>query len=357
MGFAVKRLALGLALIAGAAAVLLATDVRRSGATAMPRIAILQHASVPVLDDSVRGIVDSLRAKGYRDGETARITFYNAQGEMATANSIAVQMTDGSFDLLITSSTLSLQAVANANKAGRTIHLFTLVADPYVTGVGLDRANPLAHPRHLVGQGILFPVRELFATARRMFPGLKTVGVAWDPAQANSLRFVEDARAACEKLGIKLLEAQVENTAGVQEATHSLLSRGAQAIWVGGDVTVSGAIVNVITTCRQARIPVFSQMPGDPKCGTIFDMGFDYYQAGWVGGELAAQILNGADPATIPIRDVVDIVPRRLFINQKALRGLKDPWQVPDDLLRAADVVVDEAGVLHERGTDKPKKR
>jgi ABC-type uncharacterized transport system substrate-binding protein len=352
MWFAIRRLALGLILIAGAAAVLLATDVRRGGPTAMPRIAILQHASVAVLDDSVRGTVDALSARGYRNGETADMTFFNAQGEMATANTIASQMTGSSFDLLITSSTLSLQAVANANKAGRTIHVFTLVADPYVTGVGLDRANPMAHPRYMVGQGILFPVGELFATARRMFPGLKSVGVAWDPAQANSLRFVEDARAACEKLGITLLEAQVENTAGVQEATLSLISRGAQAVWVGGDVTVSSAVANVIATCRQARIPVFSQMPGDPKVGTLFDMGFDYYQAGWVGGELAARILDGADPATLPIQDVVEIVPRRLFINEKALEGLKDPWHVPDDLRQAADSFVDEAGVLHQRGKD-----
>jgi len=356
MGFAVKRLALGLVLIAGASAVLLATDVRRARNAAMPRIGILQHASVPVLDDSVRGILDALSANGYCKGETAQITLYNAQGEMATANSIARVMTDGRFDLLITSSTLSLQVVANANRAGRTMHVFGIVADPYGTGVGLDPANPLAHPKHLVGQGILFPVSDLFTTARRMLPSLKTVGVAWDPAQANSRRFVEDARAACAKMGITLLEAQVENTAGVQEATHSLIGRGAQAVWVGGDVTVSSAIDTVITTCQRAHLPVFSQLSGDPKRGTIFDMGFDYYQAGWVCGELAVQILGGADPATVPIRDVVDIIPRRMFINQKAVLGLKDPWHVPDDLLREANVFVDEAGVTHENRKDNSKK-
>jgi putative ABC transport system substrate-binding protein len=357
MGFAVKRLALGLILIAGAAAVLLATDVRRSGQTATPRIGILQHASVPVLDDSVQGIIDALSANGYRNGETATLALYNAHGEMATANDIAHRMTDGSFDLLITSSTLSLQAVANANKSRRTMHVFGIVADPYVAGVGLDRADPLVHPKHLVGQGILFPVRDLFTTARRMLPSLKSVGVAWDPAQVNSLRFVEDARVACKDLGIELMESQVENTAGVQEATHSLIGRGAQAIWVGGDVTVSSAIDTVITTCRQARIPVFSQLPGEPKRGTIFDMGFDYYQAGWVCGELAVRILHGADPSTISIQDVVDITPRRMSINQTALHGLKAPWQVPDDLLQSADLFVDEAGVLHERGKDDSKKR
>jgi ABC-type uncharacterized transport system substrate-binding protein len=357
MWFAAKRLALGLVLIAGAAAVLLATDARRAGPTGMPRIGILQHASLPVLDDGVRGMIDGLSARGYRDGETARITLFNAQGEAATANAIAREMTDGRFDLVITSSTPSLQAVANANKAGLTMHVFGIVADPYACGVGLDPANPLGHPQHLVGQGIFFPVGQLFATARRMLPGLKTVGVAWDPAQANSRRFVEDARAACAKLGIVLLEAQVESTAGVREATDSLISRGAQAVWVGGDITVSSAIETVITTCRQARIPVFSQLPGDPRRGTLIDMGFDYYQAGWLCGELAAQILKGADPAAIPIRDTKDLVPRFLLINRKALRGLKDPWQVPDDLLRAADVVVDEAGVPHKTGKDNSKKR
>ena len=357
MWFAVKRLALGLLLIAGAAAVLLATDVRRSGPSAMPRIGILQHASVPVLDDSVRGMLDGLSANGFRDGESANITVYNAQGEMPAANAIARDMTDGRFDIVITTSTLSLQAVANANKAGRTMHVFGIVADPYAAGVGLDSADPLGHPKHLVGQGILLPVGDIFDLARRMLPSLKTVGVAWDPAQANSRRFVEDARVACKKLGIELLEAQVENTAGVKEAVESLIGRGVQAVWAGGDITVSNAIDTVLTACRQAHIPVLSQLPGDPKRGTLFDIGFDYYQAGWMCGELAAQILRGADPTIIPIREVNDIVPRTLFVNEKALHGLKDPWRIPDDLKRTANAYVDEAGVLHENRKDKSKKR
>jgi ABC-type uncharacterized transport system substrate-binding protein len=357
MWFAVKRLALGLALIAGAAAVLLATDVRRSGPTATPRIGILQHASVSVLDDGVRGMIDGLRANGYRDGETASITLYNAQGEAATAVAIARLMTDGRFDLVITSSTLSLQAVANANKAGRTMQVFGIVADPYAAGVGLDPANPLGHPRHLVGQGILFPVSDAFAIARRMLPSLKTVGVAWDPAQANSRRFLQDARAYCAKMDITLLESQVESTAAVREAVDSLISRGAQVLWVGGDITVSNAMETVVTACRHARIPVFSILPGDPKRGTLFDIGFDYYQAGVLCGELAAQILKGTDPATIPIRDTKDLVHRFFLINKKAMIGLKDPWQAPDDLLQQAQIIVDEAGVPHETGPEKSRKR
>src|SRR5207248_2350959 len=121
--------------------------------------------------------------------------------------------------------------------------------------------------------------------------------------------------------------------------------RGAQALWVGGDIAVSSAIDTVLTAARQAGIPVFSILPGSPDRGTIFDLGLDFYAAGRLSGELAAQILKGADPGTIPIRDAIEVVPRYLLINRKALKGLKDPWQVPDDLSREANTVVDETGV------------
>ena len=344
MWLVIQRLSRGFALIALASGVLLAFDVKRSGTNRLPQIAILQHASTVVLDDGVRGMVDGLAEQGFRNGEAAAITTYNAQGDMAMSAAIAREITDGRYDLVLTSSTPSMQAVANANKDGRTTHVFGLVADPYVTGVGLDRANPLAHPRHLVGYGLFLPAADAFRLARRMLPSLQSVGVAWNPAEANSRMFVGKAREACQELGITLLETQVENSAGVLEATQSLIGRGAQAIWVGGDIAVSSALDTVLRAAQQAHIPVFSILPGGAE-GTIFDLGLDFYAAGRLSGELAAQILQGTDPGTIPIRDAIDVVPRRLLINQKALQGLKDRWQVPDDLLRQADVVVDANGV------------
>jgi ABC-type uncharacterized transport system substrate-binding protein len=347
MWFAVKRLSLGMLLIAAGSGVLLLTDVRPRGADgrSRPRIAILQQASTPVMEDGVRGMIDGLAEKGYRDGETADITKYNAEGDLPTANSIARLITDGRFDLVITSSTPSLQVVANANKAGRAMHVFGIVADPYVAGVGLDRADPLNHPRHLVGQGIMVPVIDAFRIAKQMWPGLRRVGVAWNPAEPNSRLFIGKAREIAPQLEIELLEAQVENTSGIVEAIHSVLGRGAQALWVGGDNTVSSALGSVIATAREANIPVFSILPGNPERGTIFDLGFDFFEAGRQAGFLAADVLGGADPAAIPIRDVGEVVRHRFLINLKSFKGLKDAWRVPDDLLHKADVVVDETGV------------
>jgi ABC-type uncharacterized transport system substrate-binding protein len=355
MWFAAKRLTLGILLIAAGSGVLLLTDVRPTGADgrSRSRIAILQQASTPVLDEGVRGMLDSLAEKGYRNGETADIKTYNAEGDLPTANAIAREITDGRFDLVITSSTPSLQVVANANRAGRTMHVFGIVADPFVADVGLDRADPLKHPRHMVGQSTWMPVTDVFNIAKQMYPGLKRIGVAWNPAEPNSRLFISKAKEVAPQLGVELLEAQVENTSGIMEAIRSVLGRGAQAIWVGGDNTVSSALGSVIATARQANTPVFSILPGDPKRGTIFDYGYDFYDAGRQVGYLAADVLGGADTTAIPVRDVGNMLRHRFLINLKSLQGLKDPWHVPDDLLRKADVVVDETGI-HTKAVKSP---
>src|SRR4051794_19751740 len=143
MLYALKRLALGLALIGGASAVLLISD-RSHRAGAAPahtafRVAILQHASTQVLDDGVRGVIDGLAERGFRNGERIAIEQFNAHGDMPTGLAIAKQVTGGDYDLVITTSTPSMQAVANTNREGKARHVFTLVADPFASGIGLDR--------------------------------------------------------------------------------------------------------------------------------------------------------------------------------------------------------------------------
>ncbi len=154
-------------------------------------------------------------------------------------------MTTGEFDLILTSSTPSMQAVANANRDGKTKHVFGLVADPFSAGVGLDAKNPMKHPPYMVGQGTFLPVGDAFDLARRAFPRLQQVGVAWNPAESNSAAFTAKAREACARLGLTLLEANVDNSSAIVEAIHSLSSRGAQAIWVGGDNTMTSALATV----------------------------------------------------------------------------------------------------------------
>jgi len=349
-----RRLALGFVLIALSSGVLLISDLgQRTGSRGhIPRIALVQHASQPLLDEGVNGILDALAAQGFVDGKNVNIQRFNAENDLPTANTIARQVTTGEYDMVLTSSTLSMQTVANANKAGRALHVFGIVADPFSAGVGLNRANPLDHPKHLVGLGSMIPVNQAFERARVMFPGLKTVGLAWNSAESNSEAFTRVARRVTKEMGIELLEANVDSSSGVLEAANSLVARGAQALWVSGDVTVIVAMESVVGAARKGRIPVFTITPPSVQRGTLFDSGVNFYDVGLRTGELAASILRGADPAKIPVRD---LVPEKFAVNLTAANGLKDNWRIPQQLIDRADLVLDQNG-LHDKTIAKLRK-
>jgi putative tryptophan/tyrosine transport system substrate-binding protein len=107
----------------------------------------------------------------------------------------------------------------------------------------------------------------------------------------------------------------------------------------------------VIAVGRKARIPVFSITPGKPDRGTLFDYGADFYQIGRQTGTLAANILHGADPTKIPIKNEVPI---NFVVNTTALTGLRQRWQIPEKFIERANTVVDAAGVHHREPYSKP---
>ncbi len=336
-----------LLLLGGASALLLITD-RAKSARSQPAIAILQQTSSTVLDDAVAGMIAGLAEKGFEDGKTVTIRRFNAVGDMAQGNAIAREIVGGPYDLVLTSSTPSLQQVATANSHGRLKHVFAAVADPFSAGIGADRADPLVHPPWLVGYGSLAPVDFTFGVAQRLNPRLKLVGVAHNNSESNSRRFMDLARASCKRRGIELLEVPVENSSGVIEAVQSTISRGAEAIFCPGDTTVISAIDSVISTAAKAGIPVFTVNPGKPARGTLFDVGFNFLEVGLVAGRLAGDILSGTDPATVPVRETAREIPPYLTLNVAAKGVDRGVWRVPEEIASQARWYVDEQGA-HER--------
>lgn len=88
----VKRLFLGVLLIVLASAALLLADLgrRARGSGKVSRIAIVQHATTPVLDEGIEGLLAGLGERGFRDGENLAIQRFNAQGDMPTGVAIAI---------------------------------------------------------------------------------------------------------------------------------------------------------------------------------------------------------------------------------------------------------------------------
>lgn len=334
---AVRRLSLGLVLIALSGAVLLYSDrgSRRSAkggrSAGQPiRVALVQHASLIVLEDGADGVVEALAARGYEEGGRIRLKRFNAEGDLGTANTIAQEVTGGGYDLVISLSTPSLQTVANANKTGsRTRHVFGLVTDPFGLGVGISATNHLQHPPYMTGYGSMQPVENTLRIAKAMRPELRRLGLVWNAAEANSVAQTVIGRRVCKELGIELVEANADSSTAAVEAAASLLARGIEALWLSGDITVSTASEALLMTARRAGIPAFTCVPPNVQLGAMFDLGANYREVGRSVGQLAAEVLDGRDPATIPVEN---FVPETFLVNETVLPSLRQRWVFPPEI-------------------------
>ncbi len=342
-----RRLGLAVGLTVLLAGIMLAADWDRRVAPRPEKIpvAIVQYSSRPTLDDGVRGAREALNARGLRDGQEIALTLFNAENDIATANTIARQVSDGRFRLVITMSTPGLQTVANANRDGRAQHIFGIVTDPAGAGVGIDRADPLKHPAHLAGIGTFQPVEKTFRLLREINPALKRVGTVWCPGEACSAACMEKARRICAELGIELVEVTVDNSSGVGEAALALAGKGVEAIWIGGDNTVEVAVDVVARVAHDARLPLFTNNADHMGHGALITLGANYLEVGRRTGNLAADVLLGRNIASIAIEDVT---PPQLLIDEDML-GKAPGWRIPAAVRDRADGIRRQ-GVLQPRG-------
>ncbi len=292
-------------------------------------------------------MIAGLKEGGFDDGQKLTLKRYNAEGDRSTAIMIAKEVVGGDFDAVLTLSTPVLQAVASANVDAQRTHIFTLSTDPWGAGIGISPSNHAEHPPYMTGEGSIASCRPAcFELAREANPRLKKVGVVWNPAESNSEAATKLARVACRKLNIELSEVTIDSSSAVLDAARVLVSRNVDAIWAGGDATVAASIETLIGAANDGGIPVFGNTQSNVKVGALFSLGPDYYEVGHSGGLLAARVLKGTSPASIPVENYS---PEVLALNLVAEERFRANWKFGPDWAKRAALIVDKTGVHNKK--------
>lgn len=322
-------------------AILLLSDLRNRTNSAREKetfhIAVFRFNDSQLTVEAEEGLMEGLGNTGLYRRIRLDIKKYCAQGDMTAANTIALNILNHKFDMVVSISTPGLQVMANANKKGKILHVFCAVTDPYASGVGITGPAAVHHPPHLVGIGTFQPVEEVFRLAKKMKPDLKKVGVVWCASETCSEACVKKARMISEELGIELLEANVVSASEIFESAISVCAQGAEALWIGGDSIVEPVIALLVAAGLKFQVPVITNAPSHAFKGAMLNLGANYYQVGQAAAKLAIDLINGLPPTGVEIRN---LVPERLFINDSIRKLMKGNWKIPDDLLARTDSII-----------------
>ncbi|MCW5696877.1 MAG: ABC transporter substrate-binding protein [Bauldia sp.] len=254
--------------------------------------AIVEHPALDAVRDGVR---DALAAAGFEDGDEITFVYESAQGDGAIAAQIANQFVGEGYDIIVPISTPSAQTALAATSTIPIV--FAAVTDPVAAGLVTDLDAPGGN---ITGTSDLTPVDQHVALIQEIVPDVGTIGVIYNPGEANAVVLVDLLKQFAGAAGLSVVEATANSSSDVQAAAQSLVGR-VDAIYIPTDNTVVSALESVIGVAEQADIPVFSGDTESVNRGTLASIGFNYYEHGLQAGAIVVRILNGENPGDIAV--------------------------------------------------------
>lgn len=296
---------------------------------------LLSHAA---LDAVETGLQDYLATTDLN----VRYDFQNANGDISTAASIAQQFDSENCDVVVGIGTASAQALANVFTDIPV--LFAAVTDP--VDAGLVASNEGSPDSNVCGVSDMNPVEEQIKLLHDI-TGATRIGNVYSSGEQNGVVLMEQAQAACDKLGLELVTAAVSNSSEVRTALQSIIDR-VDAVYIATDNNVISAIATIDDVCNSAGVPLFAADPsGIDGLECMIAWGFNYYSIGTATGKLIEDIFqNGANPGeqgTVFLTDPSDF---ELWFNLDTAEKLG--YTIPQEYLDTAAVII-ENGVKTER--------
>ncbi|GAB4307387.1 MAG: ABC transporter substrate-binding protein [Candidatus Bipolaricaulota bacterium] len=255
-------------------------------------IGITQIVDHPALNAVRDGVIATLSEAGYVEGETVRYILANAQGDFSVAIAIAQNFQAQRVAVVIAIATPTSQAAVQVFQGTTVPVVFSAVTDP--VGAGLT-----AYP-NVTGASDLIDVAGDLALLQALIPGLRRVGIVYNPGEVNSAILTKMAQDVASRMGLEIVTAPAEHSAAVLPAVQSLVGR-ADAIYATTDNTVATALEAVVQVATAARIPFLMADPTSLERGALVCTGFDYWDHGRLAGEIVLRLLEGAAPGEIPV--------------------------------------------------------
>lgn len=257
------------------------------------QIGVLQLTQHAALDAANEGFIAALDASGIK----YEVDQQNASGDQTTCVTVAEKFVNDKKDLIYTIATPAAQAVAGATS---DIPVVGSAITDYVEA-GLVNSND-APGGNITGSSDMNPIDAQLDLLIQLVPAAKTIGVFYSADEDNSVLQAELFTAAAEAKGLAVEKFTISNSNEIQTVVQSMEGK-VDACWIPTDNKLAAGMATVAMIANEIKLPVICGEANMVNEGGLATYGLDYYQLGYLAGEMAVDILkNGKNPAEMPIQ-------------------------------------------------------
>ncbi|CAK1750549.1 putative ABC transport system substrate-binding protein [Vibrio crassostreae] len=277
------------------------------------KVSVSQVVDHPDLNATRLGLLEGLRAKGYEPGKNLEFSYEMADGNPAQAAKIARELVSENPHVLVGIATPTSQALVSATRSIPIV--FTAVTDP----IGARLVKQLEKPgRNVTGLSDLSPITQHVSLIKELLPEANSIGVVYNPAEANAVALVGLLKKATRDFGFTLYTERALTIDDVESKAESVAKKS-DVIYALTDNTVASGMEDLINAANQAGTPVVAGATSYVGKGAIAGLGLDYYDVGVQTADYVAAILNGQKPGKLNVKTAQS---SQLVVNLEAAREL-----------------------------------
>jgi putative tryptophan/tyrosine transport system substrate-binding protein len=316
---------LAVTLIVGAAVLTgCGKSAEANGAKDKVKVGISQIVEFAALDDNRKGFIKALEDNGYKEGTNLEVDYQNAQGDMATVQTISKQFASQNKDLIFAIATPSAQGAYNATK--KIPVMISAVTDPVAAGVVKALEKP---ETNVSGTSDYLSADKQLDLIKMFAPNTKKIGVLYNTSEINSEVQVNQLKAYAEKNNYAVIPVGITSTNEVNQAISSLIGK-IDVLYVPTDNLVVSAMPIILQKTLEKKIPVIASESGSVEAGALATQGIDYYKLGYKTGEMAAKVLKGEDISKMPMSRAEET---QIIVNEDSLKALSIERPINKDIV------------------------
>lgn len=277
------------------------------------KIGIIQYMSHPSLDNCYNGIISALENSGIE--YTVDYQTGSSSSADADCTNFAKNMVAANYDMIIAIATPAAKAAFAATDDTEIPVIFCAVSDPIAAGL----VESIEAPGYIcTGTSDVLDLEAQVAIIKAMQPDVKSIGILYTSSEDNSITNLKNFKSVCDKENIEVVATAVQGASDIPSAAEELASK-VDCINNFTDNNVVNNLSVVLSAADKYGIPVYGSEEEQVVNGCLASVSIDYVALGKVTGEMAVEVLNGADASAMPVKTITEATP---IINSSVLKKL-----------------------------------
>ncbi len=283
------------------------------------------------MEPVLQGFKEGMAEKGFVEGENVTYIYNGPLGaDAATLEAEVQSFVDAKVDLILALATPGTVAAQKVTAGTGVPVVFTPISDPLGAGFVESLNKPGANMTGVRNGGFTPKNLEWLVT---IVPDIKKIYAPYNPNDKSAIFARGLLLDTAAKLGVEVITPEVANADEIP-AVIAAMPEDIDAIFCMSDSMILSKVADFVAAGNERKIPVTAVSRPHVEAGTLMGFGSEFITVGKQTAGLAAQILNGADPATLPVEESEYF----LFLNQKTadLLGIT----LTDEALKAAAGII-----------------